>query len=146
MSFSRRQFCASLMSSTAVPGLNLLRAAERPKLLVWILADQFRPDYLDDLWPSLAPGGFRRLIEGGAYFPDCQFDAAAFTDSGLATLLTGTWPALHGIVAGRWMQPPEAEPVAASAAALRAGTLFDCALASEGNRVFTIGSGAGSVF
>jgi len=146
MSFSRRQFCARILSSAAVLNLDLLRAAERPKLLVWIIADQFRPDYLDDLWPSLAPGGFRRLIEGGAYFPDCQFDAAAFTDSGLATLLTGAWPSLHGIVAGRWLEPSSTEPRAASASALQAGTLFDCALESESNRVFTIASGAGAAF
>jgi hypothetical protein len=121
-----------------------LHAAARPKLLVWIIAEQFRPDYLDDLWPSLAPGGFRRLIEGGSYFPNCQFDAEAFTESGLATLLTGAWPSLHGIVAGRWMQPGATEPGTATTGALEAGTLFDGALATEANRVFTIASGAGA--
>jgi hypothetical protein len=135
-----------MLSSTAIAGLRPLRAAERPKLLVWIIAGQFRPDYLDDLWPSLSPGGFRRLVEGGAYFPDCQFDAAAFTDSGLATLLTGAWPSLHGIVAARWVEPSATEPRAAIAAALETGTLFDGALAGEGNRAFTIASGAGAAF
>jgi len=98
MSFSRRQFCTRMLSSTAVAGLGPLRAAERPKLPVWIAAGQFRPDYLDDLWPSLSPGGFRRLAERGAYVPDCQFDAPAFTDSGPATLLAGFFPGRAGDV------------------------------------------------
>src|SRR5579862_3852463 len=109
-------------------------AAARPRLLVWLIAEQFRPDYLDELWPALSPGGFRRLIEGGSYFPNCQFDAAAFTDSGLATLLTGAWPSMHGIVADRWLGQAAPEPVAASAAALQAGTLFESSLAGNANR------------
>jgi Type I phosphodiesterase / nucleotide pyrophosphatase len=123
-----------------------LAAAPRPKLMIWLIAEQFRPDYLDELWPSLSPGGFRRLIEGGSYFPNCQFDAAAFTDSGLATLLTGSWPSMHGIVADRWLGPAAPEPVSANARALEAGTLFDSVLTNASNRVFLIASGAGAAF
>jgi hypothetical protein len=133
------------VGAAALP-LPPLGAAPRPKLLIWLIAEQFRPDYLDDLWPSLSAGGFRRLIEGGSYFPNCQFDAATFTDSGLATLLTGAWPSMHGIVADRWLGQERPQPVTATASALQAGTLFDSTLTSGANRVFLIASGAGSAF
>ncbi len=135
-----------MLAGTTALGPGSLAAAPRPKLLVWLIAEQFRPDYLDELWPTLSPGGFRRLIEGGSYFPNCQFDAAAFTDSGLATLLTGAWPSMHGIVADRWLGQAAPEPVEASAAALQAGTLFESSLAGNANRVYLIASGAGSAF
>jgi hypothetical protein len=146
MSYSRRRFCAGLLTSSIILRPRPVIAAPRPKLLIWLIAEQFRPDYLDELWPSLSPGGFRRLIEGGSYFPNCQFDAAAFTDSGLATLLTGTWPSMHGIVADRWLGHATPEPFTASAAALQAGTLFDSSLTSGANRVYVIASGAGAAF
>lgn len=38
----------------------------------------------------------------GAYFPNCWCDASTFTSSALATLATGAYPQVHGIVAERW--------------------------------------------
>src|SRR5581483_9177405 len=103
MTLSRRQFCARSCSGVAAALLpRSLPAAARPRLVVWIIAEQLRPDSLDELWPSFGPGGFRKLVEGGAYFPNCQFDSVSFTASGLATLITGAWPSAHGVVADRW--------------------------------------------
>jgi len=132
--------------AAAVAGTPLLTAATRPGLLVWLVTEQFRPDYLDEMWPSFGPGGFRRLVEGGSYFPNCHYDSATFTSSGLATLLTGTWPALHGVAADRWFDASTGQPADASAGALRSGTLFDTAVAAERNRVFLAASGSGASF
>ena len=144
MPFSRREFFRGM--AAAVAAAPLLTAATRPGLLVWLVAEQFRPDYLDEMWPSFGPGGFRRLVEGGSYFPNCHYDSATFTSSGLATLLTGTWPAMHGVPADRWFETSTGQPVAASAGALRSGTLFDTAVTQGRNRVFLAGSGSGASF
>ena len=149
MTFSRRRFFSSAAAIAAPAALcpGRLSSAARPRLLVYLIAEQFRPDYLDELWPLLSPGGFRRMIEYGSYFPDCQIESPAFTASGsLATLITGAWPALHGVVADRWFDAPGGKPAEASAKTLRAGTLFDAVLATERNRVFSIASGSGSAF
>ncbi|HVW87542.1 MAG TPA: alkaline phosphatase family protein [Bryobacteraceae bacterium] len=141
MSFTRRQFCAGAAAALWPPAS---RAATRPPVLIWIIAEQFRPDYFDDLWPLLGPGGFRRLIETGSYFPNCQFESAAFTSSGIATLLTGSWPSQHGVVANRWFDELTGKPHDAVAADLRAGTWFDPIVESARNRSFVIASGSGA--
>ena len=80
----------------------LLAAPVRAKLLVIVVLEQFRTDYLDAVRPQLAGGGFRRLCEKGAFFPNCLNEASTFSSTGIATLATGAWPAKHGIVADLW--------------------------------------------
>src|SRR5271156_4232181 len=99
MDICRRSFGAGMLGSLA---FRALAAPSRPKLLVLVVLEQFRPDYLDSAWPFLSLGGFRRLIEKGAYFPDCRHAASTFSASTVATLATGAWPAQHGIVADSW--------------------------------------------
>ncbi len=103
-----------------------------------VVLEQFRPDYLDSVWSQLGPGGFRRLIETGAYFPDCRHLAASYTSSSLATLATGTWPAQHGIVADSWFDRVAGKPVRASEEDLRATTLAAQIAAAENSRVFVV--------
>jgi predicted AlkP superfamily pyrophosphatase or phosphodiesterase len=90
-----------------------------PRLVVVISIDQFRGDYLTrfaDLWlPAVgvagAPGqetpgkvgGFRYLMERGAYFTDARHDHyPLFTGPGHAVLLTGAPPYKSGIVGNSW--------------------------------------------
>jgi predicted AlkP superfamily pyrophosphatase or phosphodiesterase len=69
----------------------------RPRLVVLIAVDQLRPDYLDryrDQWT----GGFRRLLDQAAYFPDGQQDhALTQTAPGHSTMLSGRFPSHNGI-------------------------------------------------
>ena len=99
----------------------MLALPPRPKLYVLVLLDQFRPDYLDSA--PLTPGGFRHLMEKGAYFPDCRNLASTFPASSIATLATGAWPAQHGIVADTWYDRSIRKPVPANDEALLATTL-----------------------
>lgn len=72
-------------------------AAPRPKLLVLIVAEQCRADYLERF------GGFRKLQAGGASFRECRYEyAATYPASGAAVLSTGAYPESHGIVAEQW--------------------------------------------
>ena len=120
MGICRREFGACLLAGAAG---RLLALPPRPKLYVLVLLDQFRPDYLESTGFPLAPGGFRRLMEKGVYFPDCRHLASTFPASSIATLATGAWPAQHGIVADTWYDRSIRKPVGASDEALLATTL-----------------------
>ena len=71
----------------------------KPKLVVLVVIDQFREDYLERYRADLkAPHGFRLFLDHGAYFPDCYYDYAnTKTAPGHATLGTGAYTDGHGI-------------------------------------------------
>ncbi|MGO8790940.1 MAG: alkaline phosphatase family protein [Terriglobia bacterium] len=76
---------------------------DRPKLVVVLVIDQFRYDYLMRFRPFFVKGGFNRLLDGGAVFTDCRYDyATTITGPGHATLLTGAYPNIHGIIENNW--------------------------------------------
>ena len=71
---------------------------ERPKLVVGIVVDQMRWDYLSRYYTKFREGGFRRLIDGGYSFDNCLIDyLPTVTAIGHASAYTGTSPAFHGI-------------------------------------------------
>lgn len=77
-----------------------------PKLVVIIVIDQFRGDYLERYHDQFGDGGFRVFMDRGAYFTDCNYDYAnAQTAPGHATLFTGAYPSGHGILANEWWDP-----------------------------------------
>ena len=74
-----------------------------PKLVVVIIIDQFRGDYLERYRGLFGEGGFRLLLDHGATFTDCNYDYAnTRTAPGHATLFTGAYSNGHGIVANEW--------------------------------------------
>jgi hypothetical protein len=75
----------------------------RPKLIVVIVIDQFRGDYLERYRDQFGDAGFRLFLDHGAYFTDCNYDYAnTRTAPGHATLFTGTYSNGHGIVGNEW--------------------------------------------
>lgn len=77
-----------------------------PKLIVIVVIDQFRGDYLERYRDQFGESGFRLFLDRGAYFTDCNYDYAnTRTAPGHATLLTGTYSSGHGIVANEWWDP-----------------------------------------
>jgi len=126
MDISRRQFAAGALTGLAgyLPGrLQALRP--RPNLFVFLIAEQFRQLYLDRAGSRLAPGGFRELMTKGVYYPNCRLAASGFTATGLATLATGAYPDLHGIVADQWYDRRTHSLTKARAEMLEAATLAD---------------------
>src|SRR5271163_1315121 len=86
----------------------------RPKLVVVIVIDQFRGDYLERYRDQFSEGGFRVFLDRGAYFTDCNYDYAnTRTAPGHATLFTGTYTSGHGIVANEWWDPAKKKRVTA---------------------------------
>jgi hypothetical protein len=77
-----------------------------PKLIVVVVIDQFRADYLERYREQFSEGGFRVFLDRGAYFTDCNYDYAnTRTAPGHATLFTGSYTSGHGILANEWWDP-----------------------------------------
>jgi len=74
-----------------------------PKLVVVIVIDQFRGDYIERYRDQFGDAGFRLLLDHGAYFPNCNYNYAnTRTAPGHSTLFTGAYTSGHGIVANEW--------------------------------------------
>jgi hypothetical protein len=116
---------------------------QRPKLFVFLIAEQFRQLYLDRAGSLLTPGGFRELMTKGVYYPDCRLAASGFTSTGLATLATGAYPSVHGIVADQWYNRQTHGITKARAEMLEATTLADEAVRAGSGRIFCLGMNEG---
>lgn len=78
----------------------------QPKLVVIVVIDQLRGDLLERYHDDFAPGGFRRLMDEGAWFTSCYYNyAATKTAPGHSTIGTGTYTLGHGILANEWWDP-----------------------------------------
>jgi predicted AlkP superfamily pyrophosphatase or phosphodiesterase len=77
--------------------------ANTPKLMVGIVVDQMRYDYLTRFWNHFGKGGFKRLVEGGFLASNHHFNyAPTSTAPGHASVYTGSVPAHHGIIGNTW--------------------------------------------
>jgi predicted AlkP superfamily pyrophosphatase or phosphodiesterase len=76
----------------------------KPKLVVVLVIDQFRGDYLDRFRDSFTTAnGFNLFLKKGAYFNDCYYDYAnTKTAPGHATIGTGAYTDGHGIGSNEW--------------------------------------------
>lgn len=74
--------------------------ATPPKLVVGIVVDQMRVDYLYRFWNNFGNDGFKRLVGEGAFMRNVHYDyVPTLTAPGHASVYTGTTPMHHGIVA-----------------------------------------------
>jgi len=74
----------------------------RPKLVVLLVVDQMRGDYVDKFQGQWT-GGLKRLVKEGAWFREAAYPyAATETCVGHSTISTGAFPATHGMVANAW--------------------------------------------
>src|SRR5664279_4267635 len=107
-----RFLCVALLLLCSIPGAFASAYNARPKLVVVIVIDQFRGDYLERYRDQFGDGGFRVFLERGAYFTDCNYDYAnTRTAPGHATLFTGSYTSGHGIVANEWWDPQKKKRV-----------------------------------
>ncbi|MBC7371694.1 MAG: alkaline phosphatase family protein, partial [Bdellovibrionaceae bacterium] len=91
-------FVLSLSTAAAAPW-----PAARPKLVVLIVIDQFRGDYLSRFGDKFVKDGFRGLMNQGAYFPYGEYDILhSMTGPGHATVLSGSYPYQMGIPLNDW--------------------------------------------
>lgn len=78
-------------------------AVERPALVVNIVVGGLSYDFLERFGHNLSEGGFRRFMREGTVFTSARYDYMPTNSaSSLATLTTGTYPSVHGVVGTTW--------------------------------------------
>ena len=91
------------------------KASARPKLVVLIVVDQMRGDYVDK-FRSQWSAGLKRLLDEGAWFREAAYPyAATETCVGHATISTGSFPATHGMIANAWFDRDSQKQVTCTA-------------------------------
>ncbi|HET7112797.1 MAG TPA: alkaline phosphatase family protein, partial [Pyrinomonadaceae bacterium] len=76
---------------------------KRPRLVLLIVVDQFRYDYLERFGDLFVANGLRRLLRDGASWTQSNYDHfPTYTAPGHATMMTGAYPAETGIVGNEW--------------------------------------------
>jgi arylsulfatase A-like enzyme len=106
MSIFMRSISRLLVALLVLPWTQVVQASAydaHPKLVIILVVDQFRADYLDRYRADFKGRGFRLFLDHGAYFEDCYYDYAnTKTAPGHATLGTGAYTDGHGISSNAW--------------------------------------------
>ena len=76
---------------------------DKPKIVVGIVIDQMRYDYLFLYMQKYSDDGFGRLIAGGFLCRNANYNyVPTYTGPGHASIYTGTTPAYNGIISNDW--------------------------------------------
>lgn len=76
---------------------------DTPDLVVGLILDQIRPDYLYKYWDQYEEGGFKRLMNDGMVFRNAYFrHLQTSTGPGHAAQLSGASPMVHGLLGNSW--------------------------------------------
>ena len=74
-----------------------------PKLVVGIVIDQMRYDYLYRFYSLYGENGFKRLMNEGSNFTFAHYNyVPTYTAPGHTSIYTGTTPYFHGIISNEW--------------------------------------------
>jgi predicted AlkP superfamily pyrophosphatase or phosphodiesterase len=107
----RRTLAVSLLLVLAVVSVGQRRPQpsepKRPRLVLLIVVDQFRYDYLERFGDLFVANGLRRLMREGASWTQSNYDhTPTYTAPGHATMMTGAYPAESGIIGNEWLDRP----------------------------------------
>jgi predicted AlkP superfamily pyrophosphatase or phosphodiesterase len=77
--------------------------SDNPKLVVGIVVDQMRYDYLTRFEYRFGEGGFKRMMNEGFNCKNNHFNyVPTYTGPGHASIFTGTTPKYHGVISNNW--------------------------------------------
>ncbi len=80
-------------------------APSKPKLIIGIVVEGMRADFLTRYQDQFSDGGFNRMLKNGTQFTNAEYDhLIAESSAGYATISSGTPPSQHGIVGNTWFQ------------------------------------------
>jgi predicted AlkP superfamily pyrophosphatase or phosphodiesterase len=97
-------FSSILSSAQTKPQPLNQEKIERPKLVVGLVVDQMRWDYLYRYYNRYSSGGFKRLLNQGFSCENTFINyLPSYTAVGHSTVFTGSIPALHGIAGNNWV-------------------------------------------
>ena len=103
-------FTRTFLALVIISSLGLISAfristdpGQKPKLVVGIVVDQMRQEYLLRFYDQFGEGGFKRLMNEGFMARNAHYNyIPTYTGPGHASVYTGTTPATHGIIANDW--------------------------------------------
>lgn len=105
---------AALLAACAAPTVAPpapTAAAAKPRLVVLVAIDGLPMHQLMAYRAQLAPDGFARFLDRGAWFADAQYGHAfTVTAAGHAVMLSGAYPHKSGIIGNDWRDPASGEP------------------------------------
>ena len=83
-----------------------------PRLVVGVVVDQMRYDYITRFWDRFGEGGFKELVNGGFNLKNNHYNyIPTYTGPGHASIYTGAAPETHGIISNNWYNKFEKEMV-----------------------------------
>lgn len=87
-----------------IPSVKSQQKLQRPKLVVGIVADQMRWDYLYRYYDRYGDGGFKRLMNEGFEVKNTFINyVPSYTAVGHTVIFTGSVPAIDGITGNNWI-------------------------------------------
>lgn len=100
-------FALMLVSFSALAQKKEIKKVDRPKLVVGIVADQMRWDYLYRYQNHYGKGGFNRLLSSGFSFENVMIThSPSKTAVGHSVIYSGSVPAINGITGNSWVEVP----------------------------------------
>lgn len=98
-------FCLCMLPGMIYSQNNKKKGVERPKLVVGIIVDQMRWDYMYRLYDRFGDTGFKRMLNEGFSYENCMVNyVPSFTAIGHSTVYTGSVPTLHGIAGNNFLE------------------------------------------
>ena len=92
-----------LLILTIILPLNAAEGSNPPRLVLVVIIDQMRRDYLDRFDDLYGVGGFRLLEQKGARFANCSYPySVTYTGPGHSAILSGIPPSKSGIIGNDW--------------------------------------------
>lgn len=102
-------FHAGIADAQSKPGSASL---SRPKIVVGMVVDQMRYDYLYRYYDKYGEGGIKRMLREGFNCRDHHYPYGnTSTGAGHASIYSGSIPAIHGIIGNDWYDPIAGEKV-----------------------------------
>ena len=99
---TKNKWLAPLIAVLTVSGLRAQQPVDPPRLIISIVVDQLRGDYLQFFSPTFGERGFKRLMNEGLVYRRVDFGFPNVGRSAsIATIYTGTYPYYHGIVSDK---------------------------------------------
>ncbi|MDA7768213.1 alkaline phosphatase family protein [Flavobacteriales bacterium] len=90
----------------------IAQAQEKPKLVVGIVVDQMRYDYIYRFWNQFQDDGFKKLVNEGYFLRNTHYNyTPTYTGPGHASIFTGTTPSVHGIIGNNWYNKSDGSSV-----------------------------------
>ena len=81
----------------------LVISQESPKILVSVVVDQMKYEYVDRFWEDFGDNGFKKLVNDGVFCRNTHYNyIPTYTGPGHASIFTGTTPSVHGIIGNNW--------------------------------------------